>query len=86
MRSDDRSWPIRLADLNKCYDSCNYNIVNNIYFNNCFASKIKQQNWKEKIGDERHSNNLKTIKVCTAGTPAVLITFIVNMNRMESTR
>ena len=24
MRSDDRSWPIRLADLNKCYDSCNY--------------------------------------------------------------
>ena len=26
MRSDDRSWPIRLADLNKCYDSCNYNL------------------------------------------------------------
>ena len=24
MRSDDRSWPIRLMDLNKCYDSCNY--------------------------------------------------------------
>ena len=24
MRSDDRSWPIRLADLSKCYDSCNY--------------------------------------------------------------
>ena len=24
MRSDDLSWPIRLADLNKCYDSCNY--------------------------------------------------------------
>ena len=23
MRSDDRSWPIRLAYLNKCYDSCN---------------------------------------------------------------
>ena len=23
MRSDDRSWPIRLTDLNKCYESCN---------------------------------------------------------------
>ena len=24
MWSHDRSWPIRLTDLNKCYDSCNY--------------------------------------------------------------
>ena len=24
MRSDDRSWPIRLTDLDKCYNSCNY--------------------------------------------------------------
>ena len=35
MWSDDRSWPVRLADLDKCYDSSNY------YEFNSLSARIK---------------------------------------------